>query len=113
LLTRLVTINCALPEGAPTSSKLAGLALIPLYEELNELAREMALEFSMFVDDIGLSGERAELAIERAVRVMQHHGYRVRANKIRVMRANAAQRVTGLSVNRKLSVDRDFVRAIR
>ena len=113
LLTRLVTVNCALPEGAPTSPKLAALALVPLYEELEELAREMELDFSMYVDDIALSGRRAELAIGRALQVLHRHGYRARACKIRVMRANASQRVTGLPVNQKLSVDRDRLRAIR
>jgi hypothetical protein len=120
VLTQLTTVAGHAPEGAPTSTGLVNLALLGMYRDLEALAGELGLEFTMWVDDITFSGRRAREAIDRAVEIVRSHGYRVNAGKKRVSSQRTVMEVTGIQVNgRTLGVTperrakiRDRIRAV-
>jgi len=113
LMTKLTTFQHRLPQGAPTSPAIANLSLLGLHDELIALAEAYGLNCSFYVDDIVFSGERALEVIEPAISRIQSHGHAVRRGKIRCMPNSTKQFVTGVVVNRGISVEKGRRRALR
>jgi RNA-directed DNA polymerase len=113
LLTRLTTYKGHLPQGARTSTALANLALLPVARELEAYARERGLHFSVFVDDISVSGAAAREMIDHIARKLGEYGFALSRHKTAVMKRGRRQTVTGIVVNRKLSNGAAKVHEIR
>lgn len=99
LLTALTTFRARLPQGAPTSSSLANLVLLDPDSELQQRAAAVGCEFTRFVDDLALSGDRPQGLVEAAVRLLREAGFRVSHRKLVVMPGSELQELTGFSVN--------------
>ena len=99
ILTQLTTFQHRLPQGAPTSTMLANLALFPMQSDLRTLAATRGLEVSFWVDDIAMSGPEAERAIADVVDIIHRHGFEVSWSKLAIACAWAPQRVTGVGCN--------------
>lgn len=113
LLTRLTTFHHRLPQGAPTSTTLANLALLPLYDELDRITTARDLTMSFWVDDIAISGHGAEAALDEAIAAIQSHGFQISCKKLMLMPRNAGpQRVTGVTTNRGASAGRPRLQSI-
>lgn len=104
LLTKLTTVRSLLPQGAPTSSSLANLCLLKMHNEIAQVAKSKQLEFSMFVDDIAVSGESARDVIKPIIEIIQKHGHAIGNKKKKIMPNYTQQLVTGIVVNQKLSI---------
>lgn len=68
ILTKLTTFpsdNAHVPQGAPTSTSLAMFALEPLCQKLSKYAKLNEMKFSIWVDDITISGDSAVLKTHR------------------------------------------------
>ena len=104
VLTRITTYKKHLPLGASTSTLLINLILLDLYNALYLLSQQTKLTFSMYIDDLTISGEGSELYIDKVISSIQSLGYKVRHKKIKIMKDNYPQLVTGLRVNSKLGV---------
>lgn len=113
ILTKLTTFQHRLPQGAPTSPALANLSLLGLHDELTVLAGAYGLNCSFYVDDIVFSGARALEVIEPAILLIHSHGHSVRRSKIKRMPKSSRQTVTGVVVNRGVSVGKGRRRALR
>lgn len=131
--TTLAQLCChknALPQGAPTSPVVSNLICIRLDHALGHLARENNLEYSRYADDITFSTERntfprgiAFLTSEtggksatvggRLRHLIESNGFRINDRKVKLQSSIYRQEVTGLVVNRKRNVKREFVRQIR
>lgn len=86
----------------------------PVHDEIDKIARVYGLHWSMYVDDIAISGTRAREAIVPLIRVLQREGYSVSHRKIRLMSRNERQALTGGVVNRgKISAGRQQIEEIR
>jgi len=106
-LTQLTTFEGHLPQGAPTSTCLANLALLPVVEECREMVSTLSLELSQFVDDVGIPGNPSDFDIITDIcQIFSRHGFRVGRHKLHLMRSGRAQKVTGLTVNRSLGIPR-------
>lgn len=101
LLTRLTTYKTHLPQGAPTSTALANLSLAPMFKEMKKIASANGLLLTQWVDDFFLAGSGADRLIDVFIRIIQKHGYAVSHKKVKVMRRNKPQEVTGIVVNKK------------
>src|SRR5258706_1339972 len=73
LLASLSTWDGVLPTGSPISTHLSFFAHRQMFEEVAELARTRGLHFSVYIDDLVLSGPSAAQALVRAV---EAGGYR-------------------------------------
>lgn len=117
LLTELCTLNGHLPQGAPTSPHLANLMLKGFDRELAGLCARMRLKVTRYADDITISGKLDPMKIDMLVATVRKSlsslGLRLNWRKIRVLRRNARQEVTGVVVNERLSVSRDTRRQLR
>jgi len=115
LLTRLTTYQRRLPQGAPTSSTLAGLAILPLHDALRGVVERKGCEGSVWCDDVAVSGGLEALEVMRWLPgETRRHGYRLSPSKTRMMpRGNGPQRITGTIVNARVSRGRRELERIR
>jgi len=113
VLTRLTTYQGHLPQGAPTSTRLCNVCLLPLEKDIHDIAQSLGLVHTIFVDDIALSGERAREAILPVIKKVLQYGYSVRAKKINPMPNTCKQTVTGVGVNKKPSARGDKFEQVR
>ena len=101
LLTRLTTTAGRLPQGAPTSDTLANLVLGPTDGEVANISHLLGLEPSRYLDDITLSGDRAQECIPLVIGALRRQGFSVRHKKTSNAGPSRRHSVTGYSVNAK------------
>jgi retron-type reverse transcriptase len=107
-----------LPQGASTSPGLSNLVCRRLDRRLGGLAAKLQLNYTRYADDLTFSGDRRlerrlGWMISRVREIAESEGFRIREEKTRVRRQNAAQKVTGLVVNARPGVSRAEVRRLR
>jgi hypothetical protein len=94
------------PQGAPTSSTLANLALLGMHLEIQGLIEPTDSVMTAWVDDFTLSGPDARDLIEPTIRIIQRHRHAVKRKKLKIMPSHGRQDVTGVNVNRQLALAR-------
>jgi len=108
LLTILTTWKFQLPQGAPTSTALANLALAPIDARISGLAADQGFSYTRYVDDITVSGGWRLLKFRRLlVRIVEYEGFRVKPSKVETMHMGQRQVVTKLVVNGKVNLPRE------
>lgn len=115
ILTQLTTFQTRLPQGAPTSSLLCNFALLPIFRKIDHYASLNNLSFSIFVDDITISGRKNDVigSIKPIIKILKEYNYAVKKKKIKIFSSGYSQRTTGINVNKKLSVGRRKLNEIR
>lgn len=114
MLTRLTTDRFQLPQGSPTSSALANLALVPAGRRIQGLAKKHGGRYTQYVDDTTVSGPRhLSKVAPKLDDIVREHGFRVNAGKSTEMPRGGPQVVTGLRVDQGLNVPPGYVRAVR
>jgi hypothetical protein len=105
LLTRLTTHNDGLPQGAPSSPRLANLVNYQLDVRLAGLVEGIGGNYTRYADDLTFSyAERntrdAGYIIPAAKRILADYGYRIHHDKkLHIRRRHQRQIVTGLVIN--------------
>jgi RNA-directed DNA polymerase len=115
LLTKLTTFQRRLPQGAPTSPLLCNFTLASMFKTINTYTQGHNLNASIFIDDITISGNKkdVEKAVEYIVKILIQSKYSVRKRKVRVITSGYQQKVTGVTVNSKASINRHQIESIR
>jgi retron-type reverse transcriptase len=112
----------ALPQGACTSPAISNLVSRTLDRRLAATASKLAWRYTRYADDLSFSCDREDAAAKpanpgwlmaRVRHILEEEGFSLNPKKARVQRPNAAQVVTGIVVNRKLSVPRAERRRLR
>ncbi|MCA9062214.1 MAG: RNA-directed DNA polymerase [Planctomycetaceae bacterium] len=117
-LTKFVCHDGHLPQGAPTSPRLSNLINAGMDTVLQRIATERGGTYTRYADDITisfrrLSGRRARGVVQHVRRTLTAFGYRVNTRKTRILRNHQQQTVTGLVVNRTISIPRKQRRKLR
>lgn len=114
LLTKLTVYGNRLPQGAPTSPSLCNLVLQPLADELYEFSKNKGLNFTQYVDDLTFSGSGFALKKNKAhiLKTVTKHGFEVNERKLKLSRGYQRMEVTGLVVNKFVSVGRVYIRNV-
>ncbi len=114
ILTKLTTYNGRVPQGAPTSSSLANLILAQHEPRFRELARKFGLTVTFLQDDITFSGNINIARIKTLVeRMLCEIDLPPQYDKTKIFSDQKRQMVTGLVVNKKVNVSKEYVRNIR
>ncbi len=121
LLTRLTTHDDGLPQGAPTSPRLANLVNRPLDTSLARYAADRGAEYTRYADDITFSFERDTRGSAKKVRGilqltrrrLKALGYEMHHGKTTIRRRHQRQEVTGLVVNDGVRLPRATRRRLR
>jgi hypothetical protein len=96
-MTKLLTIAGHLPTGGNASCILSFWAYRPMFDEIAALAQEQGCAFTLYVDDMTISGGFATRSMQQAARqIIGRH--RLRAHKNKVFAPNQPRVVTGVAV---------------
>ncbi|MFX4298508.1 reverse transcriptase family protein [Pseudosulfitobacter pseudonitzschiae] len=101
LLGKLVCLNGALTQGAPTSPLLSNIVLGQLDRNLTALAAELNLVFTRYADDIVFSGKGAmPEGIDKKIKaIIEQDGWTVAEKKFEIAKAPSRLKVHGLLVH--------------
>ena len=82
ILTKLTTHKYQVPQGVPTSTLIANLVFKPIGTEIDQLAKEHHIKFSMFVDDITLSSKvDFKNLVPQFLAIIKKSGFRISHKK--------------------------------
>ena len=118
LLTRLVTYQGGLPQGAPTSPVVSNIINKTMDRKLAYVAETLKADYTRYADDITFSltsYDRRDIhrLLQWTGAVLRTYGYKLNNKKKRIIRKHRRQQVTGLVVNDKVSVSRQTRRWLR
>ena len=118
LATCLALICCwkkRLPMGAPTSPVVSNLICLGLDKQLIALAKGHKLVYTRYADDLTFSSELfiSEEIILEIKKIISENEFMINERKFRLQSKFRKQTVTGIKVNQKSNVDRDYIRNVR
>ncbi|WP_375444799.1 reverse transcriptase domain-containing protein [uncultured Fibrella sp.] len=107
-----------LPQGAPTSPAISNLIAYRLDRRLQGMATLFGYAYTRYADDLTFSAsdtaaKQVEQVLWSVKQIVDSEGFTVHPDKVSVMRKGGQQRVTGVVVNEKPSVDRATLRRFR
>lgn len=115
MLTALCTLRGELPQGAPTSPRLADLVFAEADLLLRQIASENEAIYTRYADDLTFSSDRrpSPRLVTGVVRALEICGFKLNHEKTRITGPGEARRVTGFVVNAKVHPDRKTRRELR
>ncbi len=114
LLTKLCTnANDVLPQGSPASPVLSNLVSLKLDKRLSKLAESASCVYTRYADDITFSGDKKIKSLVPIIsEIIIGEGYCINEDKLRLQYSFQRQEVTGLIVNKKVSVPQKTIKEI-
>ena len=113
-LSKLLTYKQVLPQGAPSSPYIANIIMKNIDLRLDGLSKKMNSDYTRYADDITISGNRKiALNIPFIIEIIESEGFKVNYEKLKVQYSHERQEVTGIVVNNKLSVKKEFKKKLR
>ena len=116
IIAQLTCYHGRLPQGAPTSPVISNLICQVFDYRVLKIAKKFRLDYTRYADDLTFSTNKlgfwdeypkflSELAGE-----IHRSGFAINDAKTRIVKRESKQTVTGLTVNKKVNVDRAFYR---
>ena len=128
-LAKIVCEDGKLPQGAPTSPIISNIICYKLDKELEHLANKNRCIYTRYADDITFSTNSDKFPQSIAYRQFNEivlsdklmaiisggyeNGFRVNANKTKLSKNMMNQEVTGITVNKKLNLNKKYIKEIR
>ncbi len=118
IITDLCCFKGILPQGAPTSPIITNIICERLDWRLTKLAHNYGLKYTRYADDITFSGmsnlfHKNGSFIKSLYHFIEKEGFIVNPQKTRLNTKNFRQEVTGLTVNEKPNVSKQYVKTLR
>lgn len=119
-LAHIIGNFCALegklPQGAPTSPVITNIICQKLDRKLNSYCQKMGINYTRYADDLTFSSDNNLFNEEfqnKIKEIILQEGFAIKDKKTRLRKPNMRQEVTGLVVNEKVNVTRDYIRNLR
>lgn len=114
LLTNICMYNNELPQGTPTATYISNLILRNFDEEIGKYCDNLNISYIRYSDDLTFSGDFNPKDLIVIVRnMLKKYHFRLNYDKIRVINSSKRQLVTGIVVNKKLSIKKEIKKKIR
>ena len=116
IIGNFCTLDGKLPQGAPTSPVITNIICQKLDRKLNSYCKKMGIEYTRYADDLTFSSDHDlfnEDFLNKIKEILLQEGFLVKDKKTRIRKPNMRQEVTGLVVNEKVNITRDYVRNLR
>lgn len=116
IIAQIACYNGRLPQGAPSSPIITNLMCQILDMRLLKIAKEYKLDYTRYADDLTFStNNRGFLDVQEAFIneisvAVTKAGFSINNRKTRLLYRDSRQEVTGLVVNKKINVNRTYVR---
>lgn len=115
--TMLACLCCrrdCLPQGAPSSPAVSNLVMRPFDEYMGKWCEERKIHYTRYCDDMTFSGTFDKKEVKQKVKGFLHVlGFELNEKKTQVQRQGNRQTVTGIVVNEKAQVNREYRRKLR
>ena len=108
--------NKILPQGAPTSPYLANMLCRKMDSRIFNFFKDKNVHYSRYADDLTFSTndpKKVDLIMKKVPHFIKEEGFKLNKKKTRVLPYYKRQIVTGIVVNKKLSLPREYIRGIR
>ena len=114
MLTSLCCLNDVLPQGAPTSPMLSNIVMKNFDDIIGNWCKEKNITYTRYCDDLPFSADIPLYNVYlKASDMLMRRGFEVNENKTKFITNSSNQRVTGLTVNEKVSIPREYKRQLR
>ncbi|KAA1036887.1 RNA-directed DNA polymerase [Macrococcus equipercicus] len=118
-ISKLICYEGSLPQGAPTSPIMSNLILNIFDMKVLDICQKYSVDYTRYADDLTFSSNSRKFyqsfgdfyyEIEQLI---NKNGFKLNGSKYRVQLNNSRQEVTGLVVNNRLNIKRDYYKATR
>lgn len=119
ILAQLTCFNGALPQGAPTSPIITNLICNILDIRILKICKKYKVDYTRYADDLSFSTNRKDFLsikdgfIEEIEKEINDFGLKINNQKTRLLYSDSRQEVTGLIVNDKLGIKKEFYKNTR
>ena len=114
LLTNICMYNNELPQGTPTAAYISNIILRSFDEKIGNYCDNLNISYTRYSDDLTFSGDfNVQEIISLVKDELRKYHFQLNYDKIKVIRNNNRQIVTGIVVNKKLSIKREYKKKIR
>lgn len=119
IIAQLVCYDRVLPQGAPTSPIISNLIFNIVDLRILSLARKYKLYYTRYVDDLSFSTNHKKFKddysdfMQELTELLRKSGFEINQSKTRLQYYSSRQEVTGLTVNKKINVSRNFINITR
>ncbi len=107
-----------LPQGAPCSPAITNILCKKMDYRLTGLAKKYGFTYTRYVDDITFSGNNSDFSkitplLKYSRYIVSSENFVLHPEKLRVMKRNARQEVTGVVVNEKANISKNSLKRFR
>ena len=119
MIAQLTCYEGKLPQGAPTSPIITNLVCNILDMRLLKIAKKYRVVYTRYADDMTFSTndkkflENQENFMKSIKKEIESFGFEINDKKTRLLFCDSRQEVTGLVVNKKISVNREYCKRTR
>ena len=114
LLTMLCYYKESLPQGAPTSPAITNIIMYDFDEKIGKYCEENNFSYTRYCDDMTFSGDFEEKAVISVVKdELRKLGLFLKNRKTAVIPNTKRQTVTGIVVNEKIGLTKEYKNKIR
>lgn len=119
ILAQLTCYKGTLPQGAPTSPLIANMICNIMDIRMLKIAKKYRLDYTRYADDLTFSTNNKyflndyDKFLEDIKNIIHRSGFELNSKKTRLLFSNSRQEVTGLVVNKKISVPKEYYKNTR
>lgn len=119
ILAQLTCYKGKLPQGAPSSPIIANLIFNIVDMRILKISKKYSLDYTRYADDLSFSTNNKsffknnEQFIKDIESILEISGFSINEKKLRLIYSSSRQEVTGLTVNKKLNVNKKFIMETR
>lgn len=115
LITRLCCSEGVLPQGAPTSPIISNIICQKLDRRIAQLSIKQNVTYSRYADDLTFSSNKefTNEILATIEEIITDEGFALNFEKVRLQDIYKRQEVTGLTVNEKVNVSRDYIKTVK
>lgn len=126
VLTQILTVHGKLPQGSPSSPIITNLICSRMDNQLEKFSRKYNIKYTRYADDLTFSTKNNEfnhkvceyvdnsvILGEELIKIFEYNGFEVNPEKLFIRTRKNRQEVTGLVINEKLNVRKDYVKNLR
>ncbi len=114
LLTMLCYYKEVLPQGAPTSPAITNIIMYDFDEKVGEFCKNKKISYTRYCDDMTFSGDFDDKEVIAFVKCeLRRLGLFLKNRKTTVVPESKRQTVTGIVVNEKLNITKEYKKKIR
>lgn len=116
VIANICVYQNSLPQGAPTSPLLSNIVTQKLDRKLSKYALSRKVKYSRYVDDLTFSSNKNlfdDQFLKDVENIIAEENFQINDKKTRINTDMERQLVTGLLVNEKINIKREYLQKVR